>query len=387
MKTQSVSALVAFSPAMDHYSLSLAFAEQGITRLVEVSLDREQIIKQALMEDYGVIVLDVIALALEDAVDWVRDIVQRTGGRVVVIGNNDQIAFYREMLASGAVDYVVNPAAPDCFSSLNFAPPSPASHSGRVISVVGAKGGAGTSTLVASLARALNQRQQSVTMVDLDFSAGDLDLQFNVQGNEALVEMLQYPERLEPVVFERCGINIQSGLTLFTGYLPLDSAPFWPDKQALSHFSRDCLHNTDNLIFDIPAYSLRDQVGRSVLKSADVRIVVVEPTLASIRNAGQIIKGLAGGSEMNENKKTLIVVNHTKSNHASLIGLKEIHRTLGIDVDASVPFAPKHFLSCNSLGQSPLKGHRPFLNALNQLVHKVLDEPAMPSYRFWNRSA
>lgn len=387
MKNQNLSVLVASSPALDSYHLSLAFAEQGITQLTQVSLEREQIIKQALINNHSVIALDVIGLSVEEAQSLVSNLVHRTGCKVIAIGDDEKIAYYRSLLSAGALEYLVNPIAPDALASLDFGHHHNGNQSGKRISVVGTKGGVGTSTVVANLARMMNSRGQSTAVADLDFASGDLDLHFDVQGNTALVEMLQYPERLEPVVFERSGITVQPDLTLFTGYLPLDTDPFWPDKNALEHFSKYCLEHADNLIFDIPSFSLRDQVGMSVLKSADVRVIVVELTLSSIRNAGQIFSFLSAGAEAGLAKENLLVVNHTKSNKASLIALNDVHRALGVDIDVSVPFAPNHFLAKESLGQSAIKGNRKVSQAFSDLADKVEGTPQSRSFRFWKRGA
>ncbi|WP_171360866.1 P-loop NTPase [Vibrio pectenicida] len=387
MKVDNLSVLVAASPLIDTYYLNLAFAEQGITQLIQVPLEREQIIKIALSDGHKVVVLDVMGMPLEQAHDWISDISSRTGCKVVAIGDDETIPYYRSARDAGAIEYLVNPISQQAFASVDFHSQVQAQLSGRRVSVVGSKGGVGTSTIVASLAWTLSHRQHSVTVADLDFSAGDLDLHFDVQGNAALVEMLQYPERLEPVVFERSSISVAANLSLLTGYLPLDSDPFWPEKRALEHLSKFCLQQADSLIFDIPSFSLRDQVGMSALKSSDVRIVVVEPSLASIRSAGQILSLLSKGAHTDLTKTNLLVVNHTKSDKASLLALNDIHRALGAEIDVSIPFAPLHFLNKSALGQSAIKGNRKVSHAFSLLADKVTGIESQSSFHFWKRGA
>ena len=387
MKVDNFSVLVAASPSLDTYHLSLAFAERGITQLTQVALDRELLIKQALSDSHDVIALDVMGMPIEEARVWVSDMNRRTGCKVIAIGDDQTIPYYRGICEAGAIEYLVNPVLEHGLVAVGFHDQQQTQSMGSRISVVGCKGGVGTSTVVASLARILSERRQSVMVADLDFSAGDLDLHFDVQGNAALVEMLQYPERLEPVVFERSSINVDKNLSLLTGYLPLDSDPFWPEKQALEHFSKFCLQHTDSLIFDIPAFSLRDQVGMSALKSSDVRILVIEPSLAAIRNAGQILSILSSGEQAAFNRKNLLVVNHTKSDKASLLTLNDIHRALGAEIDVSIPFAPLHFLNKSALGQSAVKGHRKVSRAFCLLADQVMGAESPRSFQFWKRGA
>lgn len=387
MNVDNFSVLVAASPSLDTYHLSLAFAEQGITQLTQVPLDREHIIKKVLADNYKIVALDVVGMALEAAQDWVSDISRRTGCKVVVIGDDETIPYYRSVCAAGAIEYLVNPVSQQGLSLVDFHGQASAQLSGRRVSVVGSKGGVGTSTIVASLARTLSQRQHSVTAVDLDFSAGDLDLHFDVQGNTALVEMLQYPERLEPVVLERSSIRVEANLSLLTGYLALDTDPFWPEKGALEHLSKFCLYHADYMIFDIPSFSLRDQVGMSALKSSDVRIIVVETSLASIRNAGQILSSLSCGGHADPNKVNLVVVNHTKSDKSSLLTRNDIQRALGAEIDVSIPFAPLHFLNKSALGQSAIKGNRKVSRAFSLLADHVVGIESPRSFQFWKRGA
>ena len=125
----------------------------------------------------------------------------------------------------------------------------------------------------------------------------------------------------------------------------------------------------------------------SALKSSDVRILVIEPSLAAIRNAGQILSILCSGEQAAFNRKNLLVVNHTKSDKASLLTLNDIHRALGAEIDVSIPFAPLHFLNKSALGQSAVKGHRKVSRAFCLLADKVMGAESPRSFQFWKRGA
>ncbi|EGA65466.1 AAA family ATPase [Vibrio brasiliensis] len=386
MNKHSMSVLVAATNELDMYSLSVAFAEKGISNIDQVEVDDQQIVKSVVKHGYDIVVLDVSRLSLAQAESLLHTVAVKTGAQIVAIGDNPEIAFYRSMVAAGACEYVLNPIDSNAFATTEFAVSKADASQGKVISVVGAKGGAGASTIAANLARELVTRGESVTVTDMDFATGDLDLQFDVQGNTALVEMLQYPERLEPVVYERSGIKVADNLMLFTGYLPLDSAPFWPEKSALDHFRRFTLKHSDTLVLDLPSFSMRDQIGFSSLAQADVRILVVEPTLASIRNTGQILAALESTATVRDGKLNLIVVNHTKSDKASLINCNDVQRALGVTVDVAIPYAPNHFLVKESLGRSMLNGNRKVSRAFEQLASKVNGDVAIKRKR-WLRGA
>lgn len=387
MRKENISVLIAASEKLDSYYLNLALSEQGITQVNQVGLDQDEIVRQMVKNNHSVLFLDVIGQDSAMAEQFVQSMIKRTGSHVVAIGDNQQIAFYRAMMACGATEYLTNPIEPNALASIDFTSYQKEESEGNIIAVVGAKGGVGTSTIAANLALSLSQRNEQVAIADMDFSAGSLDLQLNVDGSSALVEMLQYPERLEPVVYQRSGIEVNPNLTLFTGYMPLESEPFWPEKSALDYFAKFSLHHASHLILDIPSFSLRDQVGFSQLSAADIRVLVIEPTLASIRNAGQILKNLTSAADHSPGKINILLLNHTKSEKASLIYSQDVQKALGFSVDVELPFAPTHFLTNDSLGKSALKGDRKVQKAFKQLTDLVQGQASSAKSSFWKRRA
>jgi pilus assembly protein CpaE len=387
MKTHTLSVLVAASEHLDIYSLTQALAEKGISNLIQTTLDEEQIIKQVVKHGHEIVVLDVSLLSIEQAKTMLSTVKLRTGAQVVAVGDNREIAFYRAMLSAGACDYLLNPVEISAFNETEFQVDKAETTAGKVIAVVGAKGGVGVSSIAANLARELAERGEVLTVADMDFATGDLDLQYDVQGNTALVEMLQYPERLEPVVYERSGIKVSDRVTLFTGYLSLDSTPFWPEKSALDHFRKFSLQHSDTLVLDLPSFSMRDQIGFSSLAEADVRVLVLEPTLSSIRNIGQILALLDSSANGQSDKINLLVLNHTKSDKASLINCHGVQRALGCEVDVILPYVPTHFLTKESLGRSLLKGNRKVSRAFDLLASKATGGDTTTKRRRWLRGA
>ncbi|CDU08545.1 putative CpaE2 pilus assembly protein [Vibrio coralliirubri] len=384
-QVHNLAVLIAASEQLDTLALTYTLNDCGINNITTSSIQEDDIVRQVLKNDIKTLFLDVLNWDLSESKQVVQRLIKRTGCQVIAIGHSTEILAYRGMLASGASDYLVNPVTSQDLEHVSFAALQLNSEqrNEKVISIVSAKGGSGGSTITATLSQQLAELDKRVTCMDLDFSMGDLDLLLNVEGNTALVELLQYPERFEPLVFERSGISVSPEHTLFTGYLPLDTTPFWPQKSAFDQFTKFCLQSSDYLLIDIPTYSLRDQVGFEALKSADIRIIVVEPTLSSIRNAGQIIKRLQNQAD----SQTIVVLNHCKSDSASLISAHDVKKSLGTSVDVVIPFLPNHFLSKSSLGQPAHKGNRKVKLAFNSLLELVTGEPQQGSRRFWKRGA
>jgi len=218
---------------------------------------------------------------------------------------------------------------------------------GKRIVIASAKGGAGCTTIAANLAWLLSHQFDSrVACADLDFVSGDLDLHFNITASNRLTEMLEYPERLEPIVFERSGVKAAEKLHVFTGYSQQLAQEFWPDSVSFEATSLFCQQQTDYLIWDLPSFCLRDSVGFEAMRSADIRIVIVEPTLASIRHTNQLLTQLV----TDHDQQTMLILNYTKPEKVSLISLADVNHALGQMVDLVMPFSPEKMLSSATLG-------------------------------------
>src|ERR1700748_643837 len=100
------------------------------------------------------------------------------GTKVVVLGKHNDIVLYRQLMARGVSEYLVAPfgvvdfiqAISQLFSVVGAKP------LGRVIAVVGAKGGVGASTVAHNLAWSLASVTQMATII------ADFDLAFGTAG-------------------------------------------------------------------------------------------------------------------------------------------------------------------------------------------------------------
>jgi pilus assembly protein CpaE len=113
--------------------------------------------------------------------------------KVMVIGAINDIALYRQLVSRGVSEYVVPPFQPlqilRTISGLFADPDAP--FVGKQISVVGAKGGVGASTIAHNLAWALAENTKvNTTLVDLDLSFGTTALDFNQEPTQTVADAL-----------------------------------------------------------------------------------------------------------------------------------------------------------------------------------------------------
>ena len=92
---------------------------------------------------------------------------------------------------------------------------------GRVVCVIGARGGVGTSTVATNLAVSVQQARQreSVALMDLDVRGGDLGLFLDLHGSQGLQQLSNDVSRLDEIIVRSSLMNHSSGLHLLaSGY-------------------------------------------------------------------------------------------------------------------------------------------------------------------------
>src|SRR6204780_1170551 len=141
--------------------------------------------------------------------------------RVIIIGRMNDVALYRELVRRGVSDYLIAPVgALQVVRSVCglFSAPD-AKPVGRVIAVVGAKGGVGASTIAHNIAFSIARDQMLDSVVtDLDLAFGTAGLDFNQDPPQGIAEALFSPDRIENSLVDRLPSK-------WTAHLSLLAAP------------------------------------------------------------------------------------------------------------------------------------------------------------------
>jgi pilus assembly protein CpaE len=119
--------------------------------------------------------------AMLHSLDRLAQVIEE-GTKVVIVGAVNDIALFRELMSRGVSEYIVPPMQPidliRTVCGLYVNPDKP--FAGRIISVIGARGGIGASTIAHNLAWSIAERlESSATLLDLDLSFGTAALDFN----------------------------------------------------------------------------------------------------------------------------------------------------------------------------------------------------------------
>jgi pilus assembly protein CpaE len=271
------------------------------------------------------------------------------GTRVVVIGRVNDVTLYRELVRRGVSDYVIAPVnALDVVRSIcNLFSAPEAKSIGRVIAVVGAKGGVGASTISHNVAWAIARDLAMDSVVaDLDLAFGTAGLDYNQDPPQGIADAVFSPDRVDTAFIDRL-------LSKCTDHLSLLAAPATLDK--VYDFGADAFDAIfDTLRTSMPCIVLdvpHQWSGwtKRALVSADDILVVAAPDLASLRNTKNLID-LLKVSRPND-RAPLYCLNQVGIPKRPEISATEFAKAIETQPIAAIPFDPQMFGSAANNGQ------------------------------------
>jgi pilus assembly protein CpaE len=269
--------------------------------------------------------------------------------QVMVVGVINDIKLYRQLVARGVSEYLVPPFEPiqiiRSISSLFVDPDRP--FVGKQISVIGAKGGVGSSTIAHNLAWALAENTLvNTTLVDLDLSFGTTALDFNQETPQTIADALLAPERADDAVIERLLTKATDRLSLFTAPASINQIMDIPDE-AFTTVIESVRRNVPYMVLDLP-HTWSRWVQRTLVASDEV-IIVCQPDLASLRNGKNFIDQLKG-QRPNDNPPRL-VINMSGVPKRPEIPIKDFAAAIGVEPEIILPFEPELFGTAANNGQ------------------------------------
>jgi pilus assembly protein CpaE len=203
---------------------------------------------------------------------------------------------------------------------------------GTVITVFGAKGGIGKTTIATNLATALVQKtNQSVVVVDLDTRFGDVAILMDIPVERSIADLAIPEEEIGREFLTECIYTHNTGVAI----LPAPIRPTdWRSVHA-GHIERivNLLCQThDYVILDTPG-TFNDIVARA-LELAPMVVLVATVDMASLKDTLLAIDMLRSWNFPQE--KIKLVINAT--NEATNVQPNEVKRMLGRDVFWSIPY-------------------------------------------------
>ena len=286
--------------------------------------------------------------AILDHIDRLSNVCD-AGTKVVVVGHLNDVLLYRELMRRGVSEYMVAPfdvldlvrSVGDIYSSPDAGP------LGRVIAVVGAKGGVGSSTVAHNVAWSISRTLQTeVVLADLDLAWGTAGLDFNQDPAQGIAEALAQPDRIDDVFLDRLLAKCTDHLSLLAAPSTLERAYDFEDA-AFDPIVDTVRASVPTVVLDVP--HMWTGWVRRVLRSADEVVIVAAPDLGNLRNAKNLIDVLKA-SRPNDGPPRL-VLNQVGVAKRPEIKPDEFAKALEMEAVAVIPFDAGLFGTAANNGQ------------------------------------
>ncbi|MCX7384625.1 MAG: AAA family ATPase [Alphaproteobacteria bacterium] len=291
--------------------------------------------------------------------------------QVFVVGDNHDINFYRLLVDDvGVTEYLPKPLTRDSVQRqlLNRLSPNQTDaaspRGGQVISVFGARGGVGATTIACGLAMELsNIAKGHVALLDLHLQGGAMSVMLNGSPGGGLRMALEDAERADALFLERTAIAIGPRLQMIAADEPYDAEP-QVTAAGVSRLVSLLQRKFNYVIIDMPV-PLPMVMSPAVALSRHV-VIVMGPDVVSLRS-GKALRNWATG--LTGTNRTISVINRGDSKGS--INAQLVEKALGGKPDIIIPNAGRKMIEAVNLG-IPAVQHVPVLKRhLQPLVREV----------------
>ncbi len=291
--------------------------------------------------------------------------------KVIIVGRYNDIPLYRELIRNGISEYMVGPVGmADVLNAMAaiFIDPD-AEPLGRSIAFIGAKGGAGSSTIAHNCAFDISSLfQTEVILADLDLPYGTANIDFDQDPPQGLSEAIFAPDRLDEVFLDRLLAKCSEHLSLLAAPSMLDRA-YDLERGAFQPVLEVLQRSAPITVLDVPhAWS---EWTRTLLSEVDELVITAVPDLANLRNAKNMLDAL---KKLRPNDKPPhLILNQVGMPKRPEIAPADFCEPLGIEPVAVIPFDAQLFGTAANSGRMIAEMDRksPTAETFSQIAHLV----------------
>jgi len=294
---------------------------------------------------------------------------------LLVIAGNDNHQQMRLAMQAGARDFFTDPVdSQELYKSLSriiFDVHREQSKKGGVTAIVNAKGGSGASFIACNLAHMTSSLSDAnVVLVDFDLQYGSQALNLDINPINSIVDALNDISKLDFDAINGYMTLHKSGLRLLSTHSEQIVLPGEVKAENAGQLLTLLISYYDQVFLDIPPQI--DALFAILIERSDKVIIVIQLTLAHIRNANRLINILK--SEFNFIAKNIhVVVNRYDGRGSSSLDLSQIESALQSGTIYTIANDFNNAIQSSNLG-SPIYDYAknsPIVPALQQLLKVV----------------
>lgn len=209
--------------------------------------------------------------------------------KVIIIGNVNEYSFYCWLTDIGIFSYLLKPLTSAMLQTAYDKSQAKAptankqeKSQGKVFSMLGTRGGVGTSTIALNLAGMIaDLSKKEVALVDIDPQEGSIALMLDIEPAKGFREALEKPDRIDSLFIDRVMVKPVKHLSILSSEEPLYDL-IHIHEQTAALLIKELRMKYDIVILDLPR-TLSPFI-RNCLALCDNNLLVTELTLLGLRD-------------------------------------------------------------------------------------------------------
>lgn len=295
------------------------------------------------------------------------------GTSLLAVGKKNDVGLYRDLMKLGIFEYIVSPLLPQIIGRAlkimilgEEKGKEPLSRLGKIIAVVGSRGGVGSTFIATNIAAILSvEKLRRIAIVDFDMHFGTVTLYFDLKANFGLRNALEEPDRVDQIFLERLLIPVNEHLYALDSEESLDE-PLKYSVDAIENLLRNLAKLFHYVIVDLPHYS--NESTLTVLENAKIMILVSDPSLAGLRDSGRLLR-LFGGEGVDH--RAIYVMNKFGAFQKGEVSISDFEEALKFKIEHIIPYDSSIPMEYVNRGKTLVEEDNPLANAIRKIVNEV----------------
>lgn len=298
---------------------------------------------------------------------------------VLVIGDKNDVGLFRDLMKSGVRDYIVKPlmesillksireiiSQEEALSAQNTS----MTKSGKIIAVIGSRGGVGVSSIVANLGVLLSETYEKRTcMIDMDMHTGTLPQYLDIETSEGFSQLFESPDRIDKVILDRYMTFYNERLGVLCSELSFMDKPQikLESVDALFNFIAPQFHYT---LIDLPRHFSQEMTSY-VLTKANQLVVLCDYSMTSLKDTCRILQ--LAKAFPNLNHGIIVLANQVGLYQQGQIERETYEETIQRPVSLEIKFDSAHPFQALLDGEPVVTGNKGHLAQGVQSLAKVV---------------
>jgi pilus assembly protein CpaE len=301
---------------------------------------------------------------------------------VTLVGERNDMPFYRTITDMGVLEYLAKPLTRNLV--LNLLRPKLVGdnpdfdRSGHVVSVCGAQGGAGATSISINLALQLaDTTKAKVALLDLHLQGGETAVMLGVRPGPGLRIALEDPARADELFLERATIKVNDRVRLIAADEALD-AELRITEEGTRHVLGLLRKRFNFVVVDVPV-PLTPPIQAVIGLSRHI-LVLLEAEVTGLRNA-KALRGVVTAISGKNRVFTLL----NRYNHPGGPPLASVTKGLGAAPDILIPDLGKRMTEAVNQGVPALSKIPALRRCLGPLVQEIAGIRTAPRKSLFRR--